>query len=143
MKKILLPLLMFLLTSSVDAQTINIDRIKGSSSGKCVQEKHKIIFNNETYTRIDLYDNSKISGPSKIKQTGYDDDGTYWELWSPVFYLDKYGIDEYRKIYQYTIQVFYDKRGGNVIYVFERNNEIKNDSGKYFLTALGTEYFCK
>jgi hypothetical protein len=143
MKKILLLLLMFFISTSIDAQTINIEKIKGSSSGKCVQENHKIIFNNDTYTRIDLYDNSKISGPSKIKQTGYDDDGTYWELWSPVFYLDKYGIDEYRKVHQYTIQVFYNKRGGNAIYVFERNNEIKNDSGKYFLTSLGNEYFCK
>ena len=143
MKKSLLPLLMLLLTNSINAQTINIEYIKGSSSGKCVQEKHKIIFNNDTYTRIDLYDNSKISGPSKITRTGYDDNGTYWEIWSPGFYLESYGIDEFRKIYQYTIQVFYDKRGGNAIYVFERNNEIRNDSGKYFLTALGGENFCK
>ena len=141
MKKLLIPLLLLIVNFGY-AQSINIEFIKSSSNGKCVEENHRIVFSNDTYTRTDLYDNSKISGPSKIMRTGYDDNGTYWEIWSPGFYLERYGIDEYRKIYQYTIQVFYEKRGGNVIYVFERNNEIKNDKGN-FLTALGGQQFCK
>jgi len=143
MKKLLIPLFLLFTVICVNAQTINIEYIKGSSNGKCVEENHTIIFSNNTYTRIDLYDNSRISGPSKIARTGYDDNGTYWEIWSPKFYLEDYGIDEFRKVYQYTIQVFYEKRGGNAIYVFERNNEIKNDRGKYFLTSIGGEKFCK
>jgi hypothetical protein len=142
MRKLLIPLIL-LIANFGYAQSINIEFIKSSSNGKCVEENHKIVFSNDTYTRTDLYDNSKISGPSKIMRTGYDDNGTYWEIWSPGFYLERYGIDEYQKIYQYTIQVFYEKRGGNVIYVFERNNEIKNDKGKYLITAFGGQQFCK
>lgn len=142
-KNLFTSLLILFATISLNAQTINIEYIKSSSNGKCIMEKHKITFRNDTYTRIDLYDNSKISGPSKRIRTGYDDDGTYWETWSPKFYLENYGINEYRKVYQYTIQVFYDKRGGNAIYVFERDNEIRNDKGKYLLTSIGAEKFCK
>jgi hypothetical protein len=143
MKKLLIQLLILFTTICINAQTINIEYIRGSYKGKCVEENHRVIFSNNTYTRIDLYDNSEISGPSQMIRTGYDDDGTYWETWSPLFYLERYGINEYHKVNQYTIQVFYEKRGGNVIYVVERNNEIKNDSGKYLLTSIGAEKFCK
>lgn len=143
MKKLLITLFLLFTTICINAQIINIEYIKGSSNGKCVEENHKIIFSNNTYTRIDLYDSSNISGPSKISQTGYDDNGTYWEKWSPRFYLEENGIDEFRSVYQYYIQVFYDKRGGDVIYIWERNIEIKNDRGKYFLTSKGGEKFCK
>lgn len=142
MKKLALTSLLFLITISMNAQKINIEYIKGSSKGKCVQEKHKITFVKDTYTRIDLYDRGKVSGPSKIIETGYTDEGLYWEKWSPRFYLKRYGIDKWNKVYQYIIQVFYDKRGENALYVWERNFERKNDSGKFLFTALGGKSFC-
>ena len=144
MKNKLLPLSLLLIfyAININSQVINIEYIKPSSQGKCIQEKHNIIFNDDTYARKDLYDNKVITGPSKITSTGYNDNGIYWETRSPKFYLKKYGIDEFRKVYQYGIKVFYDKRGGNALYVFEIDNENRNDKGKYFITSIGAEKIC-
>lgn len=127
----------------VNSQTINIEYIYNKSSSRCIEEKHQVKITNEAYNRFDKYSHENVvSTPSKKISSGYDDQDIYYEVFSPKFYLDAYGIDAYRQVYQYLIKIFYQKRDGEILYIIEQNMEDKNDPPKFLLTQLGATYFC-
>lgn len=137
-----LTIVLLLYITTIKSQTFYVDYLYNSSSGNCIEEKHQIQFKNDRYYRIDLYDNSKIWTPSRISSSGYTQHDMYYEIWSPKFYLDLVGVNEFRRVYQYLIKLIYDKRGGKVLYVIEIDME-DNNSKKYFITQLGKKYFCE
>lgn len=142
MKNIILNFLFIsLAVSSISAQNFQTDYIRGESSTYCAEENFSFNFEKNIFTKIDSYDGSKTVAPSKVAQTNYDNNGYYFEVRSPKYILDDYGIDEYRKYYHYSHKILYDKRGGNVLYVYEVDMDSK--VGKFYFTKKGYELFCR
>lgn len=138
-----LTIALLLYISTIKSQTFYVDYLYNPSSGNCIEEKYQIQFKPDIYYRIDYYDNSKVWSPSRKSNSGYNEQDLYYEVWSPRFYLDLVGIDEYKRVYHYLVKVIYDKKGGSVLYVIEQNLEYRNRPSKYFVTKLGAKYFCE
>lgn len=142
MKSIILNFLFTtLVTSTIFTQEFQTDYLKGASSTFCAKSNYTFNFEKQIFTKVDSFDGSKTSAPSKIVQTNYDNDGYYFEVRSPKYILDENGIIEYRKYYHYSHKILYEKRGGDVLYVYEVDME--NKLGKFYFTKKGYELFCK
>lgn len=121
-------------------QVVDIKYIKGSYSEICVEESYEFKFSDVAFVKMDLFDNSEISGFSKITQTNYDKRGHYFEIRSDRFVLNEYGVNEYRKLDHYMHKIVYERRGGNVLYVYELNKD--TNVGKFYFTQQGYSVFC-
>lgn len=93
-------------------------------------------------SRTDKYYNTTEKSPSKREHTDFDNSGYYYEIWSPTFYLENYGVDEYRKVNTFNYKICFDKKGGNLLYLFESDANSGIQSGKFYFTQLGREIFC-
>lgn len=122
------------------SQEFQTEYIRGYSSTYCAEEIFRFDFQREMFTKIDSYNGSRTSGPSKITQTNYDNNGYYFEVRTPKYILDEYGINEYRKYNHFSHKTLYDKRGGSVLYVYEV--DIDSKIGKFYFTKKGYELFC-
>jgi len=127
---------------SLFAQTFETRFVRGGNSKFCGEETYHFEFLDRIFEKVDSYDKSKVYGPSRKVQSNYNDNGYYYEVRSPKFILEEQGIDEYRRYYHYSHKIVFDKRGGNVLYVYEVDMDNDKD-GKFFFTKGGYELFCK
>lgn len=124
------------------SQGFRTDYVRGKNSTFCGEEQYYFKFDNRVFKKTDYYSGDVYSGPSKITQTDYDNNGNYFEIRTPHFLLDEKGIGEYRRYNHYSHKIVYDKRGGDILYVYEINNDYDSNNGKYYFTAAGYELFC-
>lgn len=143
MKKIILSIFFCVICFNSYSQQFQTDYVRGKNSTFCGEENYKFNFEDRMFTKKDSYSGDESYGPSKVTQTNYDDNGYYFEIRTPKFILEERGIDEYRKYYHFSHKVLYDKRGGNVLYVYEIDNDSNSDNGKFYFTKKGYELFCK
>ncbi|WP_144603826.1 hypothetical protein [Algoriphagus algorifonticola] len=143
MKKIVLIGIFLIISSVCGAQSFVTEYSRGTTSNFCGEESFQFILGTETITRIDKFDGSRVEIVSKKESGGFDNQGFYSESWGSKFYLDKYGINEFNRIKQFTYRVVYDKRGGELLYILEIENKKGLDAGKIYLSRKGFELICK
>lgn len=143
MTKLILLFTLLSISMSVISQTIETNYSKGTKSSSCGEEKFRFVLEEESITRIDKFDGSKITIFSKKQSGNFDNNGQYSESWGSKFYLDKYGINAFDKIKQYTYRIVYDKRGGNLLYILEIDNKKGLDEGKVYMSEIGYGIICK
>jgi len=142
MKKIAILIVLFGLNSlTTNAQDFYTYYVKGNNSTFCGEESFSFSFNDKVFSRTDDYNGERLAGPSKIIQTNYDENGYYFQIRSPKFILDDYGVNAYKKYDHYLHKIMYDKKGGNVLYVYELNSD--TNAIKYYITEKGYKIFCK
>ena len=131
----------FISIISFFSQEFETDFIKSKSSAYCGEENFKFDFEDKMFVKTDSFSGEEIIGFSKITQTNYDSKGYYFEVRTPKFFLDDVGVDEYKKYNHYSHKILYDKRGGNVLYVYEL--DMKSQNEKFYFTKEGKVLFCK
>ena len=89
------------------------------------------------------YTKSSEKIASKKESSNFDKTGYYYELWSPSWYLNSFGIEEYNKISKKAYKLLFDQKGGDVLYVFEFDTDLGTESGKFYFTQSGYEIYCK
>lgn len=142
MKKYSILILLFTNLNFLNAQNFETLYSKQYTSSYCGEEKFNFVFNDNILTKTDLYYNSTIKVPSKREHTDFDKSGFYYEIWSPTFYLELYGIDEYQKVEQYNYKVCFEKKGGTLLYIFESDANSEINTGKFYFTKSGKDIFC-
>jgi len=142
MKK-LFTLLFALYICSAYTQEFNTKYLRGYSSTFCAEESFDFSFQSDYLFKTDNYDSKRTTVPSRRESYDYDNNGFYFELWSPKWYLNAYGIDEYNKINKFSYKLLFDKRGGNLLYIYESNPAVGATGGKFYFTQLGSEKYCK
>lgn len=144
MKKNLLLLIFSLFVVSLGfSQRLQTNYSKSTNSNFCGEEKFEFILSPESITRIDKYDGSKQTVPSKKESGGFDKHGHYLETWTSKFYLNQYGINQYNRIQQFSYRIAFDKRGGDLLYILEVDNKKGIDKGKIYLSQAGYRIICK
>lgn len=143
MKKVILFFTIIFTLSSLYCQNVTTQFTRGLNSSYCGKETYKFSFEEIIFSKTDSYNGSSTYGPSKIIQSGYDNNGFYFETRSPKFILDNFGIDEYRKFSHFSHKILYDERGGNILYVFEINLDSKYSEGKFYFTEAGYQKYCQ
>lgn len=103
----------------LNAQNFETTKSRGYKSTICGTETLTFNFNNNILSKTDKYYNSTEKIPSRRESSDFDDKGNYYELWSPIFYLENYGIEEYRKVKTLSYKLLFDRKGGNLLYIFE------------------------
>lgn len=133
-----------------NAQTFDTMYIRGKTSTFCAEEYFSFKFDKLVFTKIDSFNGNETYGYSKVSETNYDNNGYYYEIRSADFVLNEYGVDEYKKYINYSHKLLYEKRGGQLLYIFEYNsnngidkNNSGIDKGKYYFTKKGYEIYCK
>lgn len=142
MKNILNLILLLAGCQFLNAQSFETNYTKQYTSSNCGEEKFEFVFSNNILKRTDLYYNSSIGVPSRKEHTDFDNSGFYYEIWSPSYYLEQYGIDEYQKVNQYNYKVCFDKKGGELLYIFESDSNSSIKTGKFYFTQKGYGIFC-
>lgn len=140
--KYLITLLFFsnsLFINSQNIHSFSTNYVTSHNNKTCTEETVSFRF-----TKQNLYKNT--GKPEVIialfDNSGYDEKGRYYEIWSPHSYLDMYGITEYNKIRKKQVyKVLFDKKNGEVLYVFEAPMEDLKRSLVYY-TNKGYEVFC-
>lgn len=141
MKKIIFILVLFIFSClTITAQTFETNYVKGKNSTYCGEESFSFEFQELVFIRIDNDSGNRLAGPSKILQTNYDDNGNYFQIRSPKYILDDYGVNAYKKYEHYLHKIIYDKKGGDILYVYELNSD--DNSVKYYITEKGYSVFC-
>lgn len=129
-----------LLGNSQNVHSITTHFVKSPNSKICAKETFNFRFTNQivykktdkTEVIITLHDNSS-----------YDEKGRYYEIWSPYSYLDMYGITEYNKIRDKRVfKIVFDKKNGEVLYVFEAPAGADLSRGLFYFTNKGYEVYC-
>lgn len=147
MKKIIIMIVVALLSNVASSQIVfEAKYIKGRNSTFCTKVNYGFAFDSKDgyYYFIKVDGDSKEiieDGPSKLESTGYDDNGLFYELRTPKYYLNQYGIDKFNSTSHFAYKIFYDKRGGNALLIYEHNIDTK--SGIYYITEAGTNTYCK
>lgn len=142
MKNILNLVLILVGFQFLNAQSFETNYTKQYASSNCGEEKFQFLFSNELLKRTDLYYNTSIGVPSRREHTDFDNSGFYYEIWSPTYYLELYGIDKYEKVYQFNYKVCFDKKGGDLLYIFESDANSSVKTGKFYFTQKGHNIFC-
>lgn len=142
MKIIINLLVLSLSIYSLSAQNFKTDYTKSYISKNCGEEKFEFNFYDNVVKRTDSYYNTSIKAPSRREHTDFDNNGNYYEIWQPVYYLEALGIDEYRKVHQLNYKICFDKKGGNLLYIFESNINSGIETGKFYFTQQGRDIFC-
>lgn len=130
------------ISSVLCAQSFKTEYLMPNGSRVCVNKPKNFVLY-ETYIEVaDISKplNEKIWSPAKLTDSGYTEQAYYYETFSPVFFLNEYGIDQYNRLpYRYTFQIVYEKEGGNPLYVKMMNND--NKRVEFYLTE-NANYLC-
>lgn len=144
MKKIIITLILIgFWSQAIYSQEFRTTYVMSNKSKHCGKENFYFNFVDVAFLRVDSYDESQVSGPSKKEQSNYDKNGNYYEIRMPHFFLEENGVTFYNKYSHYSHKIVFDKRGGNVLYVYERNVDLKSKDGKFYFTEKGYEIYCK
>lgn len=125
------------------AQNFETKYTKNYGGSGCGGETLNFNFSNDILTKTDNYYNSVDKIPSRRENTGFDDKGYFYELWTPTYYLERYGVNEYSRIKKFSYRILFDRKGGNLLYIFEADAKSGVNSGKFYFTELGHELYCK
>jgi hypothetical protein len=144
MKKKLLSLcILIIVYVKTDAQEFGTNYVRGKMSTYCADQYFAFSFDNKTFSKVDSYNGYVTKGYSKITDSNYEDNGYYYELRSSDYVLNEYGIDTYRKITKYYHKLLYERRGGELLYIFEYDDINGINSGKFYFTQNGYKLYCK
>lgn len=127
----------------LNAQTFETNYTRGYKSTNCGAETLNFSFYNDVLSKTDNYYNSTEKIPSRRESSEFDDKGNYYELWSPKFYLEDYGIDAYQRVKTLNYKLLFDRKGGNLLYIFEFDVQSGINTGKFYFTNKGYEIYCK
>lgn len=143
MKKIIILFTILSSFSNVFSQSFSTQYTRGLKSSYCGEETFEFNFESRTFSKLDKYYGTENYGPSKITQSGYDDKGYFFEVRSPKFILDEQGVDGYRRYYHFSHKILYDRKGGNILYVYEIDMDLNNSEGKFYFTQAGYQKYCQ
>ena len=125
------------------SQVINIEYTSNSlTGGACIGERHKITLSQNTYSRLDLFDYTTIEENVELTNTGYDDAGLYFEIWSPKIpdNLNRNNVNKYTKGRR-IIKIYYLSRRTDVMNITEVLIDTKQK--RYFFTELASDLLCE
>jgi hypothetical protein len=142
MKKIFTTFLAVVFCQTLLAQYKETNSIRNKNSSNCSSLGLKFMVSDNTIIKYDLSFNLITEYASKFDEADFDGRGNYVELYTSKFVLEDYGIDRYTNIKKYVYQIVYDKKGGDLLYIFEFNQDTGIDEGKFYFSALGEEKFC-
>jgi len=142
MKKIIFIMLFCSYANHVSSQQIQTSQIRGLKEKECNPLKASFSINEKTITKYDSFSNLISDYKCKIESSDFDSKGNYVEIYTPKFILDSYGVDAYSSIKKYAYRIAYDRKDGNVIYVFEFNIDSGIESGKFYFTPFSEEKYC-
>lgn len=141
MKKII-TLFTLIISNVLCAQSFKTQYLMPNGSKVCINNPKNFVLY-ENYIEVADISNplkENLWSPSKLTDSGYTEQAYYYETFSPVFFLNEFGIDEYKRLpYRYTFQIVYEKKGGNPLYVKMLNND--NKRVEIYLTE-NSNYLC-
>lgn len=125
-----------ILFNFVGAQNFRTHYIRPQNSTLCIEKLTEFTIKNNFIDVSEVFANGgkiTIEYPCRIYDSGYTENASYFEAYSPTYVLDYYGKDDYNRLpYHVNIQVIYDKKGGEVLYVILLN--IKTNRHELYLT---------
>ncbi|MEN9875211.1 MAG: hypothetical protein RLZZ529_208 [Bacteroidota bacterium] len=130
-------------TLTINAQELRVNtsysRLDGGSS---YPEKFEFYFTSGGWlNKTNLYNYTSENFPSSLEESSYDDNGYYYETYSPVSYIENNPLEwtnNYGGSSLRLYKIVYNKKFGEVLYIVEiigRNQS--NARTKYYLTELG------
>ena len=143
MKNIIILILFFANFFFLNAQKFDTKYTKSNKSSHCGNESFQFSFSSDILIKTNNYDKSTEKNASRKQSYDFDNNGYYYELWSPKWFLDSYGIDEYRKIQKKAYKLLFNQKEGDLLYIFEFDTELGTESGRFYFTQAGYEIYCK
>lgn len=139
----LVSIIFFVFSLLSTAQSVTTSMVKGVNSSYCGEESYSFNFDDSYFKKIDNYDRTSISGPSRKESSGYDEKGLYYELRSPAWFLTANGVGPYQRVEHFAHKVFFNKRGGSILAVLEVDMDRGVEAGKFYISEAAKEMFCK
>lgn len=97
--------LLGLFSLTITSQNFKTNYVKGKNSSYCGEESFSFDFQDLVFSRTDSGNGEKIVGRSKILRTNYDENGNYFQIRSPKFVLDDYGVNAYKQYSHYLHKI--------------------------------------
>jgi len=143
MKKNIIIILFLISLTFLNAQTVTTNYTRGLNSSYCENNDYKFEFAESVFKKIDSYGKKKTYGPSMITQSNFDNNGYFFEVRMPNFLLEYVGINEYNNsYYHFSHKILYDRKGGEILYIYEIDDDSKQKSGTFYFTNAGYKIFC-
>ena len=128
---------------SLSAQSFETKFSRRYDSNYCNSERTNFSFYGGILKKTDVIISLTEEFASRLERSNYEDNGYYYEIWSPSWYLNQFGVQEYNKINKRAYKILFNQRGGDLLYIYEFDLENGSRSGKFFFTEKGREAFCK
>ena len=128
---------------SLTAQSFETKYSRSYDSNYCASKNMNFSFYGGTLKKTDVLISLTEEFASKLEKSNYDDKGYYYEIWSPSWYLNDYGVQNYNKLTKRAYKLLFNERGGNLLYIYEFDLESGSRSGKFYFTEQGREVYCK
>lgn len=105
------------MTLAQSVKTINTDYSK-IEGGKIGRDKKIFQIYNSSIDKIDNYYNTRFSyGPLKLNETGYSNEGFYFELYESDVSSDPLKFVKMRELFSYRL--LYEDKGGKLFFIQE------------------------
>ena len=141
--KLILTMFFAILTNVVFSQSRATTTIRGNNSANCNPLEVMFVISDKSIKKYDNNSNLVSEYIARLDETDYDANGDYIEMYSPRFVLDEYGVNKFESIKKRVYQMAYDRKDGNLLYVFEYDVSLGRDSGNFYFSKLGTTKYCK
>lgn len=128
---------------SLSAQSFETKFSRRYDSNYCNSERTNFSFYGGILKKTDVIISLTEEFASRLERSNYEDNGYYYEIWSPSWYLNQFGVQEYNKINKRAYKILFNQRGGDLLYIYEFDLENGSRSGNFFFTEKGSEVFCK
>lgn len=139
--KFLLVIVLFGL-NLLNAQSFETSYSRNYTSSYCLSEKFNFDFDEGILKKTDYNIGLTEKFVSRLESSNYED-GYYYEIWSPSWYLGNYGVQEYDKLTKRAYKLLFYEKGGKLLYIYEFDLEKSSRSGKFHFTQQGYEIYCK
>lgn len=128
---------------TLSAQSFETKFSKSYNSSYCNSETTNFSFYGGILKKIDVLNSESEEFASKLENSNFDENGYYYEVWSPSWYLNNYGVQNYNKIPKRAYKLLFKSKGGNLLYIYEFDLDEGSRSGRFYFTENGRELFCK
>jgi hypothetical protein len=135
--------IMALMTNVLSAQSRATTTIRGKNSTECNSLELTFVISDNSIKKYDYNSNMISEYTVRLEEADYTSNGNFIETYSPRFVLDNLGVNKYESIKKRIYQMAYDKKDGNLLYVFEFDVNLGMDSGNFHFSKLGTNKYCK
>ena len=143
-KKYLTAIIVFVICNvSLTAQSFETKLSRRYDSNYCVSERVNFLFDGGILKKTDVLISLTEEFASRLERSNYEDNGYYYEIWSPSWFLNNFGVQDYGKLTKRAYKLLFNERGGNLLYIYEFDIENGARSGKFFFTEQGREVYCK